>query len=218
MEVKKELSEKGYVFIPKWKTDLPINELASNLGVVVKVSDYLNHSMITDAQIISPKEKGNSSKNQYSGEFGLDAFPLHTDLAHWGQPPNYLMLRCIKGAQKVTTKVLPLNIVWKMLIEHGLRRSVVKTRGKNGCMLPLLFKINGEQCIRWDSYFLEPVNENARAIRDLMLSRKVWDLAVDITLINYGDTLILNNHSNFHARSNVPADSVGRQIERIYFN
>lgn len=218
MEVKNELSEKGFLFIPKWNTKLTINELASNLGEVVKISDYLNHSMIPDVQVISPKEKSDSSKNQYSGEYGLDAFPLHTDLAHWGKPPNYLILRCIKGNEKVTTKVLPLNIVWEILLAKGIQKSVVKTRGKPSCMLPLLFEINGVQCIRWDSYFLEPINKHARAIRELMLSRKVWELAVDIQLTNYGDTLILNNHSFLHARSNVPADSVGREIERIYFN
>ncbi|NVK39037.1 MAG: hypothetical protein HWE18_14010 [Gammaproteobacteria bacterium] len=218
MEVKKELSEKGFVFISKWNVELPISELAGNLGEVVKISDYLNHSMIPDAQVIRPKEKSVSAKNQYSGEFGLDAFPLHTDLAHWWNPPNYLMLRCIKGTEKVTTKVLPLTVVWETLLKHGLRRSVVKTRGKHGCMLPLLFKINGEQCIRWDSYFLEPTNKNARVIRDLMLSKKFWDLALDIQLVNRGDTLIINNHSHLHARSSVPFDSVEREIERIYFN
>lgn len=218
MEIKKELSERGFVFLPKWKTELFTKELASTLGDVVRIADYSNHSMIEDVQRISPKEKSHSLKNQYSGEFGLDAFPLHTDLAHWSKPPNYLMLRCIKGANNVTTKVLPLNVIWNVLIENGLRRSVVKPRDKDGCMLPLLFKVGDEYCIRWDSYFLEPINGNARAIRDLMLSRKIWNLAVDIKLVDYGDTLIINNYSVLHARSDVPLESTEREIERIYFS
>lgn len=218
MEVKKELSEKGFVFIPKWKTEQSINDLASELGNIVKISDYANHSMIPDVQIIKAKEKSSLLKNQYSGEFGLDAFPLHTDLAHWSQPPNYLMLRCVKGDDRVTTKILPLNMIWDMLEQHGIRKSVVKTRGKYGCLLPLLFKINSKYSIRWDSYFLEPINESARAIRNLMSTKEVWDLAVDISLVDFGDTLILNNHLIFHARSNVPFELTEREIQRIYFN
>ncbi|ASK68016.1 hypothetical protein CF168_03560 [Shewanella bicestrii] len=218
MDVKKELSRKGFVFIPKWNVNQTINELAGNLGSIVKISDYLNHSMISDAQLISPKDKDNALKNQYSGEFGLDAFPLHTDLAHWSQPPNYLMLRCIKGDERVATKILPLDIIKDMLEQHGIRRSVVKSRGRNGCLFPLLFNVNGECFIRWDSYFLEPINENARVIRKLMLTREVWELAIDVYLVNFGDTLILNNHAILHGRSNIPSNFTERKIERIYFN
>jgi len=218
LDVKQELSEKGFVFIPRWKLELSINELASNVGKVVKISDYLNHSMIPDVQKVTPKERESSIKSHYSGEFGLNAFPLHTDLAHWGKPPKYIMMRCINGNERVATKVLPLNIIWEILQDHGLRRAVVKTRGRRCCLLPLLFNTNEEQCIRWDSHFLEPVNESASVIRDLMLSKKVWDLAIDIKLKNFGDTLILNNHSHFHGRSKVSSDCVDRELERIYFN
>lgn len=218
MDVKKELSRKGFVFIPQWNVKQTINDLASNLGSIVKISDYLNHSMIPDAQLISPKDKNSSLKSQYSGEFGLDAFPLHTDLAHWSQPPNYLMLRCVKGDERVATKILPFDVIRDMLEQHGIRRSVVKSRGRNACLFPLLFKMNGEYFIRWDSYFLEPMNESARAIHKLMLTKEVWDLAMDINLVNFGDTLIINNHSILHGRSNIPFNLTERKIERIYFN
>ncbi|WP_417435011.1 hypothetical protein [Idiomarina abyssalis] len=218
MEIKKELSEKGFVFIKEWKTEQSINELASSLGTVVKISSYSNHAMVADVQSISPKQRDCSSKNQYSGQFGLNAFPLHTDLAHWSQPPKYLMLRCVKGFEQVSTKVLPLKVVWKLMLQNGLRRAVVKSRGRHSCMLPILFKVDGEDCIRWDSLFLEPTNESSRAIKNLMLSSNVWDLAKDIKLIDYGDTLILNNYLNLHARSIVPFECTERQMERIYFN
>jgi alpha-ketoglutarate-dependent taurine dioxygenase len=218
MDVKQKLSEQGFVFIPKWKTEKTIVELANTLGDVLKISDYFNHSMIQDVQVIRPKKKVNSSVNQYSGKFGLNAFPLHTDLAHWNQPPNYLMLRCVKGVERVTTKILPLDVVWEMLQISGIGRAIVKSRGRQSCMLPLLFKANEKCCIRWDSYFLEPMNENAEAIKRLMLSENVWDLAIDISLVDFGDTLILNNHSILHARSNVPIECTERAIERVYFN
>ncbi|EKD1480595.1 MULTISPECIES: TauD/TfdA family dioxygenase [Vibrio harveyi group] len=218
MEIKKDLLDKGFIFIPKWEVNQSASELASGLGQVVKISDYWNYSTIPVTQKLQPKKQSQSSNNQYSGEFGLDAFPLHTDLAHWDLPPKYLMLRCIKGYNQVSTKVLPLRAVWDLTMSYGLRRAVVKTRGKHGCMLPLFFKINGEYCLRWDPLFLEPLNENARAIKSLMLSDKVWDSAINVKLVNCGDTLIINNHLNLHARSSVPFECTGRVIERVYFN
>lgn len=42
-----------------------------------------------------------STPNTYSGIFGLERFPFHTDLAHWPIPPRYLLLRCIRGYEDV---------------------------------------------------------------------------------------------------------------------
>ncbi|KAA0694108.1 hypothetical protein DT594_12415 [Halopseudomonas laoshanensis] len=218
MDIKKELAENGFVFIPKWKPDCSIKSLAASLGTIVKISSYFNHSMISDVQVIYPKDISFSSNNQYSGKFGLNAFPLHTDLAHWSTPPKYLMLRCVSGYEEVSTKVLPLNLVADLMFDQGLRRAVAKSRGKQSVLLPLLFTNEGENCIRWDSLFLEPVNENAKSIKNLMSDYNFWNMAIDLKLINFGDTLVINNHLNFHARSSVPLELIDRQIERIYFN
>lgn len=41
------------------------------------------------------KDLGCSGPNTYSGLFGLEEFPLHTDLAHWHSPPRYILLRVL---------------------------------------------------------------------------------------------------------------------------
>ncbi|GAW96558.1 MULTISPECIES: TauD/TfdA family dioxygenase [Colwellia] len=222
MDIKSELSKKGFVFIPKWEPDAEIEYLAKKFGKIVKVSDYVGHEIIPNTQKIRPKTQSNSSKNQYSGKFGLDAFPFHTDLAHWSKPPKFLMLRCVRGFEQVSTKVLPLKYILDQLFELGLRRAVAQPRsnGSNtkSCLLPLLFKINNQRCIRWDSLFLEAVNDNVKRIQHVMLKNETWDMAIDIKLVDSGDTLILNNHSNFHARSNIPKECIDRELERVYFN
>jgi hypothetical protein len=222
MDIKSELTKKGFVFIPKWKPDVGIEYLAQELGKVVDVSDYLGYEKIPNAQKIRPKKQSTSLNNQYSGKFGLNAFPFHTDLAHWSKPPNFLILRCIRGFGEVSTKILPIKYIHNQLEAAGLRRAVAKPRinGNNqtSCLLPLQFTMNNKKCIRWDSLFLEPVNKNVKRIHDIMLKDETWDMAIEIKLINPGDTLILNNHSNFHARSSVPEGCYDRELERVYFN
>lgn len=44
--------------------------------------------------------------NTYSGNFGLEVFPFHTDLAHWYIPPRYIFLRCVNPAEYVATKLI----------------------------------------------------------------------------------------------------------------
>ncbi|MBB1333138.1 MULTISPECIES: TauD/TfdA family dioxygenase [unclassified Pseudoalteromonas] len=222
MDIKKKLLDKGFVFIPKWQPSTKIDSLAEQLGSVIKISDYEDHSGIPDVQKIIPKQRSKSLKNQYSGKFGLDSFPLHTDLAHWSKPPNYLMLRCIRGFEQVSTKVLPLKYILPQIIELGFARSVVKPknneRAVRGCLLPLSFQNNNQKCIRWDSLFLEAANDKAELIQKFILKDEVWDMAINIRLVHQGDTLIINNHSHLHARSSIPTDCVKRELERIYFN
>lgn len=222
MDINSELSKKGFVFIPKWEPDVEIEYLAKKIGEIVDVSDYFGHEVIPNTQKIRPKKQSTSLNNQYSGKFGLNAFPFHTDLAHWSKPPNFLMLRCVRGFEQVSTKLLPLDYIIEQLDKAGLRRAVAKPRsnGSNptSCLLPLQFAMNNQKCIRWDSLFLEPVNENAKRIQEIMSKNETWDMAIDIQLVESGDTLILNNHSNFHARSNVPEHCIDRVLERVYFN
>jgi L-asparagine oxygenase len=73
--------------------------------------------------------------------------------------------------------------------------------------------------MRWDSAFLIPVNESAVQISDAIASLDSGNNhGVDLTLENYGDTLIIDNWRMFHGRSSVPSGSATRALERIYLS
>ncbi|MEW8052930.1 MAG: hypothetical protein AB2792_09480 [Candidatus Thiodiazotropha sp.] len=222
MDIKNELNDKGYIFIPKWNPESSIEDLAKSLGHVTQVSEMFGHDKIPNIQKLFPKKTSDSLKNQYSGYYGLNEFPLHTDLAHWSIPPKILMLRCIKGFKEVSTKILPLKLIYNELSQKGIRRAVVSPRQRMQkseiCLLPLLFGGKKEQGIRWDSLFLVPQNEQAKIIKKTIEAKEVVEKAVDYKLIDSGDTLILNNHVNLHGRSSVPNECCEREIERIYIN
>ena len=80
-------------------------------GMVIDLDVLLPGSGIPTVQTLKPRTERQAPKSHYSGIFGLDEFPLHTDLAHWAMPPRYFMLRCIHGSPDVTTKLLPATVM-----------------------------------------------------------------------------------------------------------
>jgi hypothetical protein len=51
---------------------------------------------------ISPQLPSSAKANTLSSRYGTDAFPFHTDTAHWDHPAKYLALFCVnpgEGAQ-----------------------------------------------------------------------------------------------------------------------
>jgi hypothetical protein len=93
--VRAALERDGYVVEEKFCSDLPTLEVAQSLGRIVNIPDLLPCGRIPTVQSIRPREKSQVGDNQYSGHYGLNAFPLHTDLAHWILPPRYFLLRCL---------------------------------------------------------------------------------------------------------------------------
>src|SRR5262249_33697957 len=76
------LQRDGYVLAKNFCPHLPTLEVARVLGSIVTIHDLLPNRGISTLQSIRPREKSEVGDNQYSGHYGLNEFPLHTDLAH----------------------------------------------------------------------------------------------------------------------------------------
>ena len=48
---------------------------------------------------IRPESKDSAKTNTLSSRYGTDAFPFHTDTAHWERPARYLALYCIDAGE-----------------------------------------------------------------------------------------------------------------------
>jgi len=218
--LKNILETQGYIFIPCWSLESKTEAIAKDIGKLFEVSEINGYQHISNVQSLKPRAKRADIKNQYSGHFGLDDFPLHTDLAHWFRPPRYILLRCIVGSSSVVTKVLPCMTVRQRLGDSTIRKAIVRPRknklGIPNCLLPVSFTEHNVQSFRWDSIFLVPVNETAKEIYDFLTS-KVVESDVDSQLLkNPGDTLIIDNWTTLHGRSQVEKSSNDRIIERAY--
>ncbi|MDD2864020.1 MAG: TauD/TfdA family dioxygenase [Methylococcales bacterium] len=215
--IKSELARYGYVFIPELKPNCCTEFIANEIGSIFKVSSFVGYEHIPDIQVLTPREESKSNiKNKYSDNFGLNDFPLHTDLAHWLCPPRYILLRCLNGSDLVSTKIISYDFLVNLLGVKTFKKSVVKTR--NGCVLPIVFDKAGITGMRWDSLFLIPMNPSSNEISNLIKSEIIEKNSHHIFLRNKGDTVIIDNWMTIHGRSSVMESEKGRLIERAYLS
>jgi L-asparagine oxygenase len=200
--------------LKSWKPDTPSQEIAREVGreLVLDRPDTIDR--------LVPKQR--SGPNNYSGIYGLGEFPLHTDLAHWREPPRYLMLRCIRGYSSITTTVVDGMAVVKEVGASLLGRTLLKPRRPIKGEVPLfpLFRpaYGGRHPIlRWDEVFIVPASSAGHTGSKLFKSAISSAPETTISLENPGDTLWLDNWRMLHGRSAIKDDQVDRIIERAYF-
>nr|WP_236762489.1 TauD/TfdA family dioxygenase [Agrobacterium tumefaciens] len=169
-------------------------------------------------QTLEPR--ATATPNTYSGNFGLDRFPFHTDLAHWRVPPRYLVLRCQVGYRDVPTLLLDGRELADAVSRNVLARAIFKPRRpRNGAFeLLRLYEActNGDELLRWDEIFLTPasrIGETADlAIREWLAKAEPLQIALHLP----GDTLVVDNWRMLHARSPIPPGREDRSIQRVY--
>jgi L-asparagine oxygenase len=196
-------------------------EVAHLVGTLISVKGLLPASGIPTVQCLKPRQVGEVGQNQYSGHYGLGAFPLHTDLAHWAVPPRYFLLRCVVGADDVFTHVLPWTRVAESVGVDALRKAVFGVRkhriGSSG-LLRALSRQDGADIFRWDPLFIKPLNHHAQTIASAMLDSPWRNEVVKISLNQPGDTLVVDNWRMLHGRGEVRPQSKTRHIDRAYLS
>ena len=146
--------------------------LAAEFGRLWRGADHKGLDVLT------PRERGAGSKSNYSGNFGLGDFPMHTDLAHTRSPPNFILLRCVKGYREVETLLIDGNQLIETIGKDILSRSLVSPRKVTEGRLPIysiLSHVDDKSRIRWDQIFLKPASrtggtgfeEMAKAISEI---------------------------------------------------
>lgn len=218
-----QLNRNGYVMLPEWRSEEKTISVARLLGTVINIETLLPKSNIPTVQVLKPGYKNVSSSNNYTGTYGLAEFPLHTDLAHWAQPPRYFMLRCKKESPEITTRILPCSEFNSILKMTTLRRALVKPRrpGQDNTifLLPLVFWVGGVNGFRWDPLFLVPMNEAAELVADVFSDASwVKSKVKSLTLSRDGDTVIIDNWRCLHGRSGVLVTEMDRELERVYLS
>jgi L-asparagine oxygenase len=217
MTPKQLVDQQGYAFLPSFFPDLESTAAASALGAPEQVEGLrLVHELLpTDTDLTTP--------NTYSGNFGLGAFPLHTDLAHWARPPRYLMLRCSRGDANTQTQIVDGKLVIESLSSSVLARCLARPRRplKGSLQLLPIWQASSkpnQQFIRWDSIYLKPANEHALAIFRRIDACLSSIQPVAKILLNKGDTLLLDNWRVLHGRSQVQNLESSRRIHRLYLS
>jgi len=209
-----EVEQRGVAFLPKYCTDLSTEAVGRSLGLAIQIPG------LQIVQVLRPREANDAPPNIYSGLYGLGAFPLHSDLAHWYTPPRFLLLRCVQGTDSVATHLLDgLRLAESIGVER-LQRALVQPRRAINGQRPLLHLLEHDAAqgkrIRWDERFIVPATSNSIRICETVRDRINMSQLDFVTLRNPGDMLVVDNWRMLHGRSAVSAAATHREIERIY--
>jgi L-asparagine oxygenase len=214
LSIRGQLRNSGFVFLPSHLPGRSTEGIVRSLGTVI----WTEHGKLVHQ--LKPKSADNSTPNTYSGIFGVDQFPLHTDLAHWRFPPRFVMLRCITGFDAVHTLLIDGARAIEAIDQTIFSRALVRPRRPIDGSLPLLRLYDRQQgdrgMLRWDEIFIRPASPAGQVGVTRLKECLTRSKPMSIPLANRGDTLIVDNWRMLHGRSPVPAACQGRVVERAY--
>lgn len=209
--LKQEVARHGYAFVHEYCPNTDIVALAYELGQpLTQWEGRLVQELVPRAT---------ATPNTYSGLYGFDRFPFHTDLAHWRSPPRYLLLRCVTGYADVSTLLLDGQTIFDALTIDILTRAIFKPRRpRDGgvTLLRLYEPLDDGYCFRWDDVFLTPASRIGEIASQSIREQLSKCQPLSITLARASDTLLIDNWRMLHARSPIPPERADRNIQRIY--
>lgn len=188
----------------------PMLELARSLGELFEAENIAN------VQTLVPKMKIDEQDNTYSGNFGLDVFPFHTDLAHWYVPPRYILLRCVNPAEHVATKLIDSQSILDEQVRDLINRAHFRSRKRLDRKISLL-KILHNNLFRWDSLYITPANKAGKELKNIIDERIHIIKPKEIFLDKCGDSILVDNWRMLHGRGSINNGSMHRKIQRVYF-
>lgn len=209
--LRQEVTKHGFAFFPQYYPEMDTATIASKLGRSLTPWQGGPIQHLVPRKIATP--------NTYSGMYGLDRFPFHSDLAHWRQPPRYLLLRCLVGYADIPTLLLDTQIIFKTELMTIFARAIFRPRrplGEQFSLLRLCTRIENGYCFRWDEVFLKPVSQVGEIACQRLAELLPKCDPLPMTLSQTGDTLVIDNWRMLHARASIPAGRENRSIQRVY--
>jgi hypothetical protein len=204
-----ELLCDGVIRATLGEAGIPTERVAQRIGSIADIPG------VPTVQSLVPRSKNQDSPTSYSGIYGRDLFPLHTDMAHWHIPPRYLMLRCINPDIRVKTTVLQSKSILENEDEIDLKRSLFKPRRRLEGRLTVM-RLYEEGKFRWDPVFIEPLNALASELHERVRTKLQSIRPMEVSLEHAGEFLIIDNWITLHGRTFVEDEGSARRIDRIY--
>ena len=210
-----KLATDGFAMNSGYLPEVSGEDAFSEFGTMVSLPG------VAEVQVLTPRHTDHAPPNTYSGNFGIQAFPLHTDLAHWFLPPRFFALRCVTGSRQVSTTLIDVKDLMCVVERKSLKRALVRPRRPvkhNRLLLRLLsWRADGCELFRWGSLFIVPATNESQDICETVVERLASIEPKEVWLENPGDTLIIDNWRMLHGRSEVSKDDEVRRVERAYF-
>lgn len=165
---------------------------------------------------IRPQAPNSAKANTLSSRYGTDAFPFHTDTAHWDQPARYLVLFCVDPGEGKRDTLLQDSRAWQL--EDDEIDLACRALWKTGHVRPRLCMLAQRTAdgpaMRYDRDCMRPMTREARELEALIQRRINISEATRISW-EPGCLLIIDNWRMVHARGESKRPDANRVLKRI---
>jgi hypothetical protein len=165
---------------------------------------------------IRPQPLGSGKVNTLSSRYGTDAFPFHTDTAHWDQPAQYLALFCVNPGEGERATLLQDSRTWEFRdSEIDLAcRALWKTGHVRPRLCMLAERSTDGLTIRYDKDCMRPMTREARELEALVAQRIKCSKKTHISW-EPACLLVIDNRRMVHARAASKRPDADRVLKRI---
>lgn len=197
------------------------SELASDILIAAaQLGEPVCYPGSSMVGVLKPQDREVARPNSTSSLYGYDAFPLHTDMAHWPIPPRYLVMRAsvvVPGLATVLIDSQDLSLD-SIARERWHRASWMVSGVQNPYLCSVFFDHKGKRGFRWDVCTMSPYGklaadvapDIAAALQDLLDSSPIfmdWQSPEEI--------LIIDNWRMVHMRPSIHEAGKSRTLERV---
>ncbi|UPK28053.1 hypothetical protein [Bradyrhizobium sp. 195] len=165
---------------------------------------------------IRPQPPSSAKENTLSSRYGTNAFPFHTDSAHWDQPARYLVLFCVDPGEGERATLLQDSRAWQLRDDEI--ELACRALWRTGHVRPRLCTLAERSAegmeVRYDNDCMRP------------MTREAWELGALVEeRINRSEKthvswepeclLVIDNRRMIHARGTSKRPDANRVLKRI---
>ena len=193
--------------------ELSLESLALKLGHPVSSGP---HRPLVD--VLVPKGRVDSLPGSLSSLHGVNAFPFHTETAHWRRSVDWVILKCVNpGAGDRPTMLID---AWDLGLEedevtHLTKSLMVVKNGAKSFLAPLVTKERERLSFRYDVACMRPTSDIDRTALNVIEKRLGGARPTEIRW-KPGQCLVFDNRRVLHSRADSTIADPDRRLHRIY--
>jgi alpha-ketoglutarate-dependent taurine dioxygenase len=190
------------------------------LSLAQLIGTPVHQSNIPLIQPIVPRSNDAARHNTTSALYGLNAFPPHTDAAHWPNPPRYVLFQCYRCQSNTPTMIVDANpILNDTNRANDLARAVWQIRRVTHPFLCSAI-VDGPRgrAFRWDPAIMIPASSHARQSL-FSIAEQISSICRDAPITiqwHPGDILVIDNWRMLHWRPSIAPKGGPRVLCRIF--
>lgn len=204
------IDAKGMVITKNIYSQEEMIKLANSVG---KITRHPNGEKLA---ILKSSNGVDSLAGTFSRNYGLSAFPFHTDTSFWGEPARYIVMGMLNKSSCSTNYIFIDDIfdLYKGDFVREGQKSIYLIDTFEGCKYtsPIFYR-NAELGLRFDPNIMKPVNKQANSFHLKLLEAINSVEPKSIEWVG-NKAVIIDNWRYLHSRSAVKDED--REVLRIY--